>query len=236
MTTYSTTAVCRPCILGAITLLFALSAGAIALHSQPIPINGGMENWIHFDPPPGRRIPLLPGGEIPAGVTVQAEALAPFSTAEDPVKSTLARDADVKHSGKYSLRIENAEDSGITTASISPFPVQANTRYVIKLRVKTEGVVPNPKEHRGGVHVWTHIGPKDNALFWDGKNLRINQPIPATLRSGTRDWFQLELPFETKADTGQLRIVLQLRLAKGIVWFDDVEVEKTGSSIPVTSF
>jgi hypothetical protein len=220
----------RPPHAAATLVATALHATTAAVSVAAVFDNGGMETWHHYTPPPSLRAPALPGQETPAGIRPHTEVIPAHGDATDPVESTLARDAAIKHSGEYSLRLDNKRDTDIVAAVVSPFPVKANTRYRIKLWLRGADITANKNWSDGGIFVWTHFGPTEG--FMTAENKRVAHLLPVALRRGTFDWTQVEFPLVTAANTERLRITLQLRLAKGSAWFDDLDIEEVGPATP----
>jgi hypothetical protein len=140
-------------------------------------------------------------------------------------------DTAVKHSGRYSARLENADTRDITVLQYSTERAEArgtpailpNRRYVVRWWVKGEQV---ENADAGPILMMNVISRQD------GRDYRTFSAESWPLPQGTFDWQQRQLTFITDRNARSAIFSFQLRWATGIVWYDDVEIEDLG---PVVS-
>ena len=119
--------------------------------------------------------------------------------------------ADIGHSGKRSVLI--ASEKGADESWSITVPVEPAAKYRLAAWIKTEDV-------KGG----TGRG----ALM----NIHNLQPVATKALTGTNDWTQVEVVFETE-DHDALQINCLFGgwgLSTGKAWFDDVRLEQIGKS------
>jgi hypothetical protein len=144
-------------------------------------------------------------------------------------------DATVKHSGRYSARLENGDSRDITVLqySIEPTdaggqpPILPNRRYVVRWWVKGERV---ENADAGPILMMNVVSAKQ------GQTYRTFASEGSPLPHGTFDWQQRQLTFITDAYARSVAFSFQLRWATGAVWYDDVELEDLGPVVPVDTF
>ena len=187
--------------------------------------NPGFEDWSVAsglgDPPA-----LTNAGLVPTNWVASPEDQAPK---DNPGTFTggIYKDASVKHGGNASLRLESGRSVdiiGVTQeASVDP-----NSKYEIDAWYKGDGIAANGDT---GVFVWAVYGPV--ADYWSHMTFNSNKP---PVHDGTFDWTPFQMTFDTNDTAGKVRLTLQLRLASGKVWFDDVVLKKLGTVTPVKSY
>ena len=144
-------------------------------------------------------------------------------------------DAAVKHSGRYSARLENGDPRDITVLEYSTErndvpgkpAILPNRRYAVRWWVKGQGV---DNADAGPILMMNVVSDRR------GQSYRTfsaeNWPLPR----GTFDWQQRQLTFITDAYARSAAFSFQLRWATGAVWYDDVEMEDLGPVVPVDTY
>jgi len=115
----------------------------------------------------------------------------------------------VAHTGAHSAQVSRS--SGADTAKlISPhLPVQPSTVYTLTYWLRTQSAVGRPS-----VYLYQYT-PSDAQT---GPRLQSRME----LGSGTLDWFQVQLRFQTMPDAAYVRVRLYLWSdTTGVFWFDD---------------
>ncbi len=132
-------------------------------------------------------------------------------------------DNQEKHTGEYSMKIENSNPSKSLSWRSKLIPVKPDTHYRITGWMKYKDIVPNPGNGLG-VAV-TYLNLRDA----EGKSLNVN---PKWWGVGTSDgWVKQELVFKTGADTVNLAVTPKMVRAAGQVWFDGISLEEMDSGI-----
>lgn len=128
-------------------------------------------------------------------------------------------DDTVKHSGKYSLLIENTQPND--SAFFQTIELAAGTEYELSGWIKTEGVQPS-----------TEKNPPNLDL---GANLCAAITFPQVWHTGqhqgTSDWTHISVKFtpdEKKAYGIKARLGMWGNVAQGKVWFDDLKLVELG--------
>ena len=170
--------------------------------------NPGFEDW--------------PTPDAPKGWEVSDTPLDP----KGPKQGVVSRDPSA-HGGTAAVRIANGLATDVTQVS-QMIPVEPNAIYHVRGWYKGADI---QSTDGNGVLIWTSPGPAQD--FWG--HARYTAQGPPT-RTGTFDWQPFDFTIDTGPDHTQLNLVLQLRRASGTVWFDDVEVVKTGAVTPVESY
>lgn len=134
-----------------------------------------------------------------------------FVKAEANMKiSQFIRDSEVKYSEDDSYKIVSSELNDATI--YKEIQVEPNTPYRVTCMVKTENVIPENINTDGGACISIIEAPE------------ISKSI-----TGTNDWQQLELMFNSQKRT---KVKIGFRLggnygsAKGTAWFSDFKLEK----------
>lgn len=199
-------------------LLGLILAASVPLHAAPVnPVgNPGFEDWTK--PKPG-------DAGLPTGWVAAQSALDPAS----PLSGSITKDTTTKHGGTASARLTNGAGTDITELD-QLLPAEPNTRYTIKLWVKGENIKPGAKNGIG-VMAWVNTGPKQG--FYPHQTYFNQSP---KIKDGTFDWQPFEFTVETGKEVGQMSLNLQLRVASGKAWLDDVQVTKLGPVVSVQSF
>ncbi len=127
---------------------------------------------------------------------------------------TMGIDSNIKHSGKYSIKIINGceKDIGVIQ-NIDLIEIKPDTVYIFSCYVKGENV-----SGKGGVTACVSFASKAGG-FWADPN-RITVWFDKSL-SGTFDWKKIEIKFSTNSESEIMLIGGQFRHASGLAWFDD---------------
>lgn len=114
--------------------------------------------------------------------------------------------SDIAHTGMQSVKISS--DEGADASWITIVPVKPYSKYRLSGWIKTQDVKATTGK---------------GALF----NLHNLQPLQTKALSGTQDWTQVELVFETAAnDAVQVNCLLGgWGRAEGTAWYDDIQLE-----------
>lgn len=214
----------------ALTSMMFLFNGVLMLHAEDVENNvlpnGDFEEWEHssikgMGDRQGKewQPPTLSDGLAPKNFELICEK------AGDPPGVTIARDELEKHSGSYSIRVENADASQIASIFAKDFPVNPLSRYKVTVWYKMSEV-----SGKGSVMVWTYYGPKKGG----GKRHEESRSINPS--RGNSDWLKCEFTMDTTEDSELGSIGLQLRAASGTVWFDDVSVARVGEIKSIPNF
>lgn len=145
--------------------------------------------------------------------------------ADDPPGVKIVRDADEKHSGMYSVRMENTDNSQNGSVSTKEIPISPSSKYKVSMWYKISDV------KGAGVIVWISHGPKKT--FWEKRQTSNHRPQHPT---GTSDWQECEFTFETLPDSETGLFTLQLQGASGTAWFDDFSITRIGEAKPAPNF
>lgn len=194
-------------------------------------INGGFEQWATNEAPGNRN-----------AFARYTNNLAPvwwsglMNTISDaPITATFARDQAVKHGGNSSIRIRNDSLTDISRVVSPALDVSPGTSYTLSAWYKGEAITKDaaPPKVSG---VMVSIGQGPSVKFWDAKT---SSDVVPKVSDGTFDWRRIEIRFTTKPTTEKIIIDLQLRLATGTVWFDDLALTATdaadsGETAPAT--
>ena len=190
--------------------------------------NGGFEHWTKPTPQQlaaqGKGGPKLRSHLAPAGW----QYLGQSRYGPGPVEGSVARDAKVKHGGKYALRITNGLPSDITDVN-QMIPCRPNSVYRLRCYVKGRAIKPNPNDGVGAM-VWLNYGPKS---FWQHQTASAHNPPQYR---GTFGWEKLAFTVNTGPQAAFLMVTLQLRRATGTVWYDDVKLIRQGGYKHVKSY
>ena len=217
-------------------LLATLAAGSSGIRGGPpatvklvnLLHNGGFEHWIKPNvkqkADQGKGWPKLLSDLVPAGWQYMGQS----RYGSGPIKGAVARDPVVKHAGKYSLRIVNCLPTDITGVN-QIIPCAPNTVYRISCYVKGRDIKPDHKDGVGAL-VWLNYGPKD---FWPHQISLDRRPKKCR---GTFGWEKLSFTVDTGPKAAFLMATVQLRLASGTVWYDDVKVLNLGHYTHVKSY
>ena len=159
---------------------------------------------------------LNPGFEQGTGDGAADWGLWPPTGTEAGVSSL--RDAQVKHAGSHSARLEVTRDEfqGICTWHHPAVPVQAGQELVLAFSMRAEGVVD-----RCGCDVQLRQGPRD-----------IVGGAGTEATRGTFDWRQVTHRFTVPEGVDCVCVVPYL-YGKGTVWFDDVMLYGTPTLRPL---
>ena len=196
----------------------------------PINANGDMEKWEDYTAADPKKVPQVEGGKAPIGYWLNMDAYETGQTPDFAIKGMVARDTQIKHGGTSSVRIENGLATDITEISLPPFAVKPNSRYLVKVWIKGEGIALHAGDGTGA-SVWVNTGPEKD--YWSHQTALLQQPPK---KDGDFEWTLLEIPIETAPNTGMMAVLLQLRRATGKVWFDDLEVLPQGEIKKAESF
>jgi len=137
----------------------------------------------------------------------------------DPSAVTIVRDAQEKHSGEYSVRVENTDGAQRGSVYTKEIPIQPSTKYKFSVWYKMADVDGN------GVCFWISHGPKQD--FWSARKVSHHKPPEF---NGSSEWTQYEIEFDTLPDSENAIFCLQLQNALGKVWFDDFTITPIGEA------
>jgi hypothetical protein len=198
-------------------------------------LNGGFEHWSPLSPERQR-------DAMVKNVVLTADHLAPEGWlpgrelgGQEKLTGKILPDAAVKHSGRYSARLENGDPRDITVLEYSTErndvpgkpAILPNRRYAVRWWVKGQGV---DNADAGPILMMNVVSDRR------GQSYRTfsaeNWPLPR----GTFDWQQRQLTFITDAYARSAAFSFQLRWATGAVWYDDVEMEDLGPVVPVDTY
>ena len=197
--------------------------------------NGGFEHWSPLSPQRQREAMVK-------NVVLASDHLAPDGwipgreLGKQPDRTgKILPDTAVKHTGRYSARLENADPRDITVLQYSTEQADAggqpailpNHRYVIRWWVKGERV---DSADAGPIVMMNVVSTRQGQTYRTFAS--ENWPLPR----GTFDWQQRQLTFITDAQARSAIFSFQLRWATGIIWYDDVEIEDLGPVVPVDTY
>jgi len=200
-------------------------------------LNGGFEEWTALAPNVVRRETvknlrlappdLAPTGWVPAREVVRGQG----------PTAVLARDDKVKHSGAYSVRIENRAMRDITYVFYSTHGfakrrhdarnIRPNRRYLLRWWVKGKDIAPSGT---GPLMMMFYMSRRQGK--WYRTNAHERMPVP----KGTFDWRQTHFVFVTGPRARWATFTFQLRWTTGTVWYDDVELIDRGPVVPVETY
>jgi len=201
----------------------------------PVVLNGGFEHWSPLSAERQR-------DAMVKNVVLTADHLAPEGWTpgrelggSQGLTGKILPDATVKHSGRYSARLENGDSRDITVLQYSTEPTDArgqpailpNRRYVVRWWVKGERI---ENADAGPILMMNVVSTKQGRTYHSFAG--EGSPLPR----GTFDWQQRHLTFITDAYARSVAFSFQLRWATGIVWYDDIELEDLGPVVPVDTF
>lgn len=183
--------------------------------------NGGFEEW-QSGAPAGKAgaVPTIVGGMAPAQWDLRLEVPETRENPSFPTGSAVAQDTSIKHSGKASLRIDNARTTDVAAVSSPIFDVLPGRSYTIKIWYKGEDIIPNPEDGQGVALIIAQGGE-------DIAHVNKTNLVTPQLRTGTFDWRLLEIRLKTSQTATKAAVTLQLRRAKGSAWFDDLAIAPT---------
>jgi hypothetical protein len=211
-------------VLCATVLVVAARAKAdspSASDAQSIVINGGFEDW---QSAPQNLQKSLDCPQVPTGWGVQ--------TGPDRTSCSLRSDAAVKHGGRFSVRLANANTkSGLSVAQ--RIDAQPEYRYLIHVWLKGDHI---DAYHPKGIILHATASSqcdKNDISLWTGI-LRESSKTPSP-HSGTFDWQETVFTVDTPLDTRSMVFLVELRGA-GVVWVDDVQVTRLEKCIQVESY
>ena len=150
----------------------------------------------HRTPPGGKNLLANPGFEL---------AASSGKPAEWRVAEPLELDAQVKHSGRYSVRIRS-RSAAINNITSQYVTLKPHSHYTLSVWVKTENVAGEPGA---------------NAYAYEFQGLRADTSSIAI--DGTHDW-KLYRQVLSTGDGTRGRINLRMYGATGTAWFDDLEL------------
>lgn len=135
---------------------------------------------------------------------------------------TWEADTNVSVSAPTSLKITNL--SGQDTIIVQNVALEPEADYHFSIWMKGDKITA--EKAWGGARFYIQDGPK---IFRDGSPAGLFKP-----GTGTFNWGKIEFNFNSREiKTGKATIYLSLRNASGIVWYDDVTLEKiTAASEP----
>ncbi len=199
--------------------------------------NGSFEEWTALAPNVARRdsvknLVLIPPNLAPTGWMPAREV----RSGQGPT-ATIARDPKVKHSGAYSVRIENRAMRDITYVSYSkegfakrandPRSIRPNRRYLLRWWVKGKDIEP---AGTGPLMMMFYMSQKQGQ--WSRTNAHERMPVSKE----TFDWRQRQFVFVTGPHARWATFTFQLRWTTGTVWYDDVELLDRGPVVPVETY
>ncbi|QNK56517.1 S-layer homology domain-containing protein [Paenibacillus sp. PAMC21692] len=143
----------------------------------------------------------------PNKVFVQKEGYVNDYGTGGSARGSIALDADIKHSGNYSLKIVNQspKQPNVYKSVSQSVAVEPNTTYAIKLWVKGDGV--------------------QQAWFPGGPNWNFRKALPI----GTYDWQEVSYTYTTGASETVFTLIILSENAQTI-WIDDLSMVKTDAA------
>lgn len=133
-------------------------------------------------------------------------------------KAHFERDAAVKHSGEYALKIFNENPGSIVKVLRYDIPVKGGTKYRFSGWIRGQGIEIPPQGHG----FWFGFSAGGKKTFWqDNKGILKTQKL-----TGDFDWQKFETEVTTREGDELGMIQVQLRLAKGVWWVDDLVLEE----------
>ena len=163
-----------------------------------------------------------PTPDVPKGWEASDTPMDP----KGPKQGVVTRDP-AAHGGTSAVRITNGLATDITQVS-QLVPVEPNSLYHVRGWYKGANI---QSSDGNGVLIWTSPGPTQD--FYGHASYTAQAP---PTRVGTFGWQPFDLKINTGPNDGLLSLTPQLRRASGTVWFDDLEVVKTGTITPVESY
>lgn len=212
----------RRCILViyAIASILGLLAGARGNDSPANLLeNDGFESWKAYAAP---NTPVNPHA---FGRYENSLAPAWWGAVTDSIEprvgnGTIARDGGVRHGGSYAIRIRNTSVSDLSRVTSSLVNIEAGRSYRFSVWYKGENIEKGQTGSSAfGVVFTINQGPKE-----DFYRRRSSKDVTPKVADGTFDWRRVDIKFTARANTQVLMILMQLRAAKGTVWFDDAEL------------
>ncbi|RPJ57681.1 MAG: hypothetical protein EHM23_19760 [Acidobacteria bacterium] len=153
-----------------------------------------------------------PGFESPA----TGGSFSGWSLGEHPAtgQASVALAADIKHSGRASLRLWNPEPGSLTLAS-EPVTLRVGRLYRLSGWIKTEKAFADP----------TSRYPTAVAATLTMASFPFTNHAPVV--GGTRDWTEVDVVFFATQKEDQVRLHLGLNgKASGKAWFDDLSLQE----------
>ncbi len=131
-----------------------------------------------------------------------------------PGQGSAAFAADVKHSGRASLRLSNPEPGSLTLAS-DPVLLQVGRLYRLSGWIKTEKAFADP----------TSRYPTAVSATLTMASFPFTNHAPVV--GGTRDWTRVDVVFFATQKQDRVRLHLGLNgKASGTAWFDDISMQE----------
>ena len=217
------------------------TVAAEPLTSEPVDIplvNRGFEQWAELDPSVAKQdgtknVDLEPPGWGPVGWVPRREL-----TKDQQRTGAVARDAEVKHSGDYAVRIHNGDmrDISLVAYSTEGFTkqlddqhnIQPNRRYLLRWWVKGEPVDAKGTGPLLMMYVMSH-----HDVGWYRANTYEQGVEPP---KGSFDWQERRFVFITDEHAKWFNVTLQLRWTTGTIWYDDVSLTELGPVVPVETY
>jgi hypothetical protein len=154
-------------------------------------------------------------GTGPSGATVFGWQITSIPQAQTII------DSDQHHQGGRSLRIFYRSNSTLTLNTVAQLVVvEPRTQYMFECYVRTDQL------KSAGTPLFEIVDESNGAV------LGASAPVP----SGTSNWFQLTINFETKASTEAVRLRINRASCGqdpvcpifGTVWYDDFNLQRAG--------
>jgi uncharacterized membrane protein (GlpM family) len=216
-------------VVAGIMVLFTTIAFS-AIKNINLVKNGDFINWSSYKITNMEITPKLPAGKIPTGWMVDQSAYEQAKTPHFKIEGLIAPDTEITHNSKISLKIENGLKTDITESVQYINNIKPYTSYKISCWIKGKNIQLNLNDGAGAI-VWFNWGPGKN--FWSHQHYTAR--VPKKFKGSFR-WNKFSFIVDTGANAGAATIALQLRRAKGTVWYDDVKVVPIGKIVPVKSF
>ncbi|MDO8726880.1 MAG: carbohydrate binding domain-containing protein [Candidatus Methanoperedens sp.] len=130
----------------------------------------------------------------------------------------------VSHSGARSVQIQIIGTSDIISGEIKSdiITAQPNTEYNLSVWGKTQGA--------GGRNA-----PAVRVVELDANKNWLSQNNLPAFSSGTNDWVQKQINFQTRSNTAYIYIYANIWNGYGIFWLDDVELKLKSTTVPTQS-
>lgn len=210
----------------AVIMVFFVTIAFSAKKNVNLVKNGKFENWSKFKITNTNKsyTPKLLDGTVPTGWWVGQSSV---NNQYKHLEGAIAPDTEITHNSKLSLKIENGLKTDLTEADQIITNIEPYTSYKISCWIKGKDIVGLNGPGQGpGVTVWFNWGPKKH--FWSHQHFTGKNPQK---KDGTFNWKKFSFTVDTGAGAGIANLSLQLRQAKGTMWYDDVKVVKIGKVV-----
>lgn len=195
--------------LGVVAVIAVVGVGAADLRGQ----GGGHLSW-------GPN--LVVNSSFEDGFSAWTATLGAREESGEPeVRSQVAIDSEVSHSGLAGLRLNGTSDTTLWLAVQSdPVAVRENSQYVLVAWAKSDAVVRDLGQYLNANAYIQFLGS-------DGAIVKLGQsPVRTTPRVlGTSDWRELQRVVKAPAGAVAAQVGVALTCT-GTIWFDQVELHE----------